>query len=85
MEWIHTWPDWLQNFWFAYVTFHDLVQWAVMLFLARTAWGTRKKKRELEEILIHVHEELHHHVLEDYHRPRIIKRERLENGVSLPG
>jgi len=36
-----------------------------MLLLARTAWGQRKKKRELEEILEHVHTELHEHIVQD--------------------
>ncbi len=65
LEWISSWPDWLQGIWFTYITFHDFLQWTVMLFLARTAWGQRKKKKELEKILDHVHTELHEHIAQD--------------------
>ncbi len=36
-----------------------------MALLAHTAWGERRKKRELEEIIEHIHEELHRHIAED--------------------
>jgi len=65
LEWVSSWPDWLQGLWFTYITFHDFIQWGVMLILAHTAWGQRKKKRELEELIEHIHEELHHHIDED--------------------
>jgi len=85
IEWLQTWPGWLQGLWLSYVTFHDIIQWAVMLFLARTAWGERRKKQAAEELITHIHDELHRHVGEDYHRPRIIKRERSENVANIPG
>ena len=65
LEWVQTWPDWLQGVWFGYVTLHDFIQWGIMAVLARTAWGERKKKKELEELLEHIHEELHNHIKED--------------------
>ena len=65
IEWIQTWPDWLQGLWLSYVTFHDLIQWAIIAIIAKTAWGQRQKKKELEELIDHIHEELHHHIEED--------------------
>jgi hypothetical protein len=65
LEWVQTWPDWLQTVWFAYVTFHDLIQWAVIVLFGLTAWGQRHKKRQLEELIEHIHEELHKHIRED--------------------
>ena len=65
LEWVNSWPDWLQGIWFTYITFHDFVQWGIMALLAHTAWGERRKKRELEEIIAHIHEELHQHITED--------------------
>jgi len=71
-EWIQNWPDWLQGVWFAYVTFHDLIQWAIMVIIGWTAWGQRKHKQELQllvnklkEELEHVHIEVHNHLEED--------------------
>ena len=65
LEWVNSWPDWLQGIWFAYITFHDFIQWGIMLLLARTAWGQQKKKRESEKLLKHIHKELHEHIIED--------------------
>ncbi len=65
IEWFQTWPDWLQAVWFSYITLHDVVQWGIMALLARTAWGERKKKKEIEDLLEHIHEELHQHIEED--------------------
>ncbi len=65
IEWIQTWPGWLQAFWLGYVTLHDFIQWGVMAVLAHTAWGERKKKRAVEDLLEHIHEELHDHMQED--------------------
>jgi len=65
IEWIQTWPDWLQGLWLSYVTFHDFIQWAIIAIIAKTAWGQRQKKKELEELIDHIHEELHHHIEED--------------------
>jgi len=71
-EWLQTWPDWLQNFWFLYITFHDLIQWGIMLIIGYTAWGQRRQKKELQELALvlqkelnHVHGELHIHMHED--------------------
>lgn len=65
LEWVNSWPDWLQGVWFTYITFHDFIQWGIMAVLAHTAWGQRKKKRELEDLIEHIHEELHRHIDED--------------------
>ncbi len=65
LEWIQTWPEWVQGVWLGYITLHDFVQWGIMAILARTAWGERQRKKELEEILGHVHDELHKHIEED--------------------
>lgn len=71
-EWLQTWPDWLQSFWFLYITFHDLVQWVIMFIIGYTAWGQRRHKKELQELALdlqeemkHVHGELHTHMQED--------------------
>ncbi len=70
LEWLQSWPAWLQGLWFIYITFHDPVQWAVMAFLAHTAWGQRQKKKEAEALVEHIHRELHQHIEEDssFHR-----------------
>ena len=36
-----------------------------MAILARTAWGDRQRKKELEAVIEHMHEELHVHMVED--------------------
>ena len=67
-EWIQTLPEWVQWVWGFYVTFHDLVQWAVIGVLGYTAWGKKKHRAEIEEIaeeVAHIHEELHIHIDED--------------------
>lgn len=68
IEWMSTWPDWLQGLWLSYVTFHDLIQWAIIFVFAKTVWGQRKKKKELEDLIEHIHEELHLHIEEDASR-----------------
>lgn len=65
LEWITTWPAWLQDIWVLYVTFHDFVQWAIVFALGYTAWGRRREKKVLEELVEHIHEELHLHIDED--------------------
>lgn len=68
LEWVKTWPDWLQALWFAYVTFHDIIQWGVLFLFGLTLWGKRKHKRDLEKLieeLDHIHAELHTHIAED--------------------
>ena len=64
LEWILQHPV-LSEVWFAYVTFHDFIQWGIMAVLAHTAWGQRKKKKVLEDLIEHIHEELHSHIEED--------------------
>lgn len=66
-------PGWLQDLWFAYVTFHDLIQWIIMAIIGLTAYGERKHKKELQlliaelrEELEHVHDEIHIHLGEPY-------------------
>ena len=65
LEWVSSWPDWLQGVWFTYITFHDFVQWGIMALLAHTAWGERRRKKESEQLIEHIHEELHKHIEED--------------------
>ncbi len=65
VEWVQSWPEWLQGLWLGYVTFHDLIQWAIVALLAKSAWGQRQKKKELESLIKHIHEELHLHIDED--------------------
>lgn len=64
-DWVNELPEWLKNSWLIYVTAHDWVQWCIMAILARTAWGERQKKKESEELVAHIHEELHRHIDED--------------------
>jgi hypothetical protein len=65
LEWLSNLPDWAQSLWLVYVTFHDLIQWAILAIVGVTAWGQRKKKKELEELVGHIHDELHTHIEED--------------------
>ncbi len=65
LEWMNSWPDWLQGIWFAYVTFHDLVQWVALAAFGYTVWGQRQKKKAMEELIEHIHNELHTHIAED--------------------
>ena len=72
-EYFEQLPTWVQNFWFAYVTFHDLLQWGIMGIIGLTAYGQRKHKKELlsrvDELrkeLEHVHDEIHIHLGEPY-------------------
>ncbi len=65
IEWIQSWPDWFQTTWFIYVTFHDFVQWGIIALIGLTAWGERRKKQKLEELIEHIHCELHTHIQED--------------------
>ncbi len=65
IEWIQSWPEWLQRIWFAYITFHDLVQWAFIALFGLTAWGQRREKKKLEDLIEHIHAELHSHIDED--------------------
>ncbi len=65
LEWINNWPDWLQSLWFLYITFHDIIQWVVMGLIGLTAWDQRRKKRLEEELVAHIHQELHTHMAED--------------------
>ncbi len=65
LEWVNSWPEWLQGVWFTYVTFHDLFQWAIIFAFGYTAWGQRQRKKDAEELVKHIHEELHRHIDED--------------------
>lgn len=65
IEWVQTWPDWLQAAWFFYVTFHDIIQWGVIALFGLTAWGQRREKKKLEALIEHIHEELHAHIEQD--------------------
>ena len=65
LEWIGSWPNWLQASWFAYITFHDFIQWGVIILFGYTVWGRRQKKKEMEDLIAHIHEELHQHIEED--------------------
>jgi len=72
LDWINNTVEWFTSpgttqhtVWWAYVTLHDFVQWSIMALLAKTAWGERKKKKELEGIIEHIHQELHFHMTED--------------------
>lgn len=65
LEWVSSWPDWLQSIWFAYVTFHDFIQWGVIGLFGLTAWGQRREKKRIEDLTRHIHEELHIHIEED--------------------
>lgn len=72
MRWLMTEGTLQHSIWFAYVTFHDLIQWSVVSIIGLTAWGQRKHRQELQEIittirdeLTHVHDEVHTHISED--------------------
>ena len=65
LEWISSWPVWLQDIWFVYITFHDIIQWIIIFAFGLTAWGQRRKKKEVDKLLEHIHEELHRHIEED--------------------
>jgi len=72
-EYFNQLPTWVQSFWFAYVTFHDLIQWAIMGIIGLTAYGERKHKKELQSLITklkeeleHVHDEIHTHLGEPY-------------------
>ena len=65
LDWVASWPEWLQGTWLLYVTFHDLVQWAILLVIGYTAWGKQREAKKTEELLAHIHEELHLHIEED--------------------
>ena len=82
--------------WFAYVTFHDLIQWGVMGVIGLTAYGERKRKKELQSLVIelekeldHIHDEIHIHLGEPYgkeneHRRVYRLAESLHNEAGLP-
>lgn len=72
MKWLMIEGSWQHSLWFVYVTFHDLIQWAIMGIIGLTAYGQRKHKRELQDLvtelraeLEHVHCEIHNHMEED--------------------
>ena len=65
LEWIQTWPDWLQGCWFIYITFHDIIQWFLIVLFGFTTWGQKREKKRLEKLVEHIHQELHNHIKED--------------------
>jgi len=65
IEWIQSWPEWLQGVWFVYVTLHDFFQWGLIALFGITAWGQRREKKKLEVLVEHIHNELHAHIEED--------------------
>lgn len=72
MSWLMSEGTWQHSLWFAYVTFHDLIQWGIVSILGLTAWGQRKHKEKLQDFIVelkeeleHVHNEIHNHIDED--------------------
>lgn len=72
MQWLMIEGSWQHSLWFVYVTFHDLIQWCIMGIIGLTAYGQRRHKKALQELvdelckeLNHVHEEVHNHIKED--------------------
>ena len=57
---------WVGSAWFIWVTFHDLVQWAVMALLGFTVLRQRRVMKDMvRKEVAHIHEELHKHIEED--------------------
>lgn len=57
---------WVGSVWFIWVTFHDVVQWAIMGFLGVTVLRQRRVMKDMvREEVQHIHEELHKHIEED--------------------
>ena len=65
IEWFYNLPQWLQSTWFIYVTFHDFVQWGIIILIGYTAWGRRRQKTQMDDLIKHIHDELHQHIEED--------------------
>lgn len=72
MKWLMTEGTVQHSLWFVYVTFHDLIQWSIMTIIGLSAYGQRKHKREIQDLVVelreeleHVHEEIHNHIDED--------------------
>ncbi len=65
MTWLMQEGSWQHSLWFVYVTFHDIIQWGIIVLFGLTAWGERIKKKKLEDLIEHIHEELHTHIEED--------------------
>ena len=81
IEWIQTWPEWLQGLWFAYITFHDFIQWGIIALVGLTAWGQRREKKRLEALIEHIHEELHTHIEEDASLHEVLGQAGMTKGV----
>jgi len=81
LEWVQTWPDWLQGLWFAYITFHDVIQWIIIILFGLTTWGERRKKKKLEDLIDHIHKELHNHIEEDSSLHKILGQPGMTKGV----
>jgi hypothetical protein len=95
MTWLMIKGSTQHSLWFAYVTFHDLIQWGIMGIIGLTAYGQRKHKKELQSLvnelkkeLAHVHDEIHVHLGEPYgkeneHR-RVYRLEESLHGKTGP-
>ena len=80
--------------WFFYVTFHDFFQWIIVSIIGVTAWGQRKHKKALQELvseiqkeLAHVHAEVHFHIQEDSRRHEALGQSSLislEKKINYP-
>ncbi len=65
MHWLMLEGSWQHSTWFVYVTFHDLIQWCIIVLFGLTTWGERRQKKQLEKLIEHIHQELHTHIEED--------------------
>lgn len=87
MSWLMQPGSWQHTLWFFYVTFHDLAQWFIMGLIGLTAYGQRKHKKELQELvdvlykeLNHVHDEVHEHIKQDF----LLHKELGQDSMRLP-
>ncbi len=81
IHWLMREGSWQHSTWFVYVTFHDLFQWGIIGLFGLTAWGERRKKKQLEKLIEHIHEELHTHIEEDSSLHRVLGQTEMTKGV----
>ena len=81
MTWLTQEGAWQHSLWFVYVTFHDIIQWVIIILFGLTAWGERRKKRKLEELIEHIHGELHTHIEEDSSLHQVLGQPGITKGV----
>jgi len=81
MHWLMQEGSWQHSAWFLYVTFHDLIQWGIIVLFGLTAWGERRKKRQLEILVEHIHKELHTHIEEDASMHEVLGQSGMTKGV----